>query len=172
MDDYLTKPIDVDELIATVEGFGGQASESVVEQPTQDSAAVIFDERTALACAAGDRRLLKRIVALFRSDRATTLRRINRAVGERDGEALRMAAHALKGSIATVGGARGREAAAELEQMGRANQFDQAEPAYHRLSKEIALLDEAFAARDKDCSRTRPASGNVIELGKRRSPGL
>jgi two-component system sensor histidine kinase/response regulator len=145
MDGYLTKPIDVDELIATVEGFGGEPREARVEQPSQDGG-VIFDERTALACAAGDRRLLKRIIALFRSDRATTLRRINRAVAERDGEALRMAAHALKGSIATVGGARGREAAAELEQMGRANQFDQAEPAYHRLSKEIALLDEAFAA--------------------------
>ena len=148
MDGYLTKPIDVDELIATVEGFGGQPSESVVEQPTPDSAAVIFDERTALACAAGDRRLLKRIIALFRSDRSTALRRIGRAVAEEDGEALRMAAHALKGSIATVGGARGREAAAELEQMGRENQFYQAEPAYRRLSKEIALLDDAFAAAD------------------------
>ena len=31
-------------------------------------------------------------------------------------------------------------------------------------------LDEAVAARDKD-SRTRPASGDVIDLGKRRSPG-
>ena len=145
MDAYLTKPIDVDELIATVEGFSGQPSESV-EEPTPDSAAVIFDERTALACAAGDRRLLKRIIALFRSDRSTALRRISRAVAEEDGEALRMAAHALKGSIATVGGARGREAAAELEQMGRENQFYQAEPAYRRLSKEIALLDDAFAA--------------------------
>jgi two-component system, sensor histidine kinase and response regulator len=148
MDGYLTKPIDVDELIATVEGFGGQPSESVDEQPTQASAAVIFDERTALACAAGDRRLLKRIIALFRSDRSTALRSIGRAVAEEDGETLRMAAHALKGSIATVGGARGREAAAELEQMGRENQFYQAERAYRRLSKEIALLDDAFAAAD------------------------
>jgi CheY-like chemotaxis protein len=164
MDGYLTKPIDVDELIATVEGFGGEPHEARVEQPSQDGG-VIFDERTALACAAGDRRLLKRIIALFRSDRATTLRRINRAVAERDGEALRMAAHALKGSIATVGGARGREAAAELEQMGRVNQFDQAEPAYHRLSKEIALLDEAFAAASL-VARPQRATGSR----RRRAP--
>jgi hypothetical protein len=32
-------------------------------------------------------------------------------------------------------------------------------------------LDEAVSARDKDYSRTRPASGDVIDLGKRRSPG-
>ena len=32
-------------------------------------------------------------------------------------------------------------------------------------------LDEAVAARDKDYLRTRPASGGVVDLGKRRSPG-
>ncbi|HEX5541043.1 MAG TPA: hypothetical protein VFX60_05700 [Micromonospora sp.] len=31
--------------------------------------------------------------------------------------------------------------------------------------------DEAFAARDKDYLRTRTATGGVIDLGKRRSPG-
>ena len=39
-----------------------------------------------------------------------------------------MAAHALKGSIATVGAPAGRDAAAELEQIGRANEFDDARP--------------------------------------------
>jgi two-component system sensor histidine kinase/response regulator len=157
MDGYLTKPIDVDQLMATLEDFCGQPREAALKkvehtsqssQSSRGAAAMIFDERTALSCAAGDRRLLKRIIALFRSDHSTTLRRINRAVEERDAEALRMAAHALKGSIATVGGARGRDAAAELEQMGRAHQFDDAEAAYRRLSNEIALLDDAFAAAD------------------------
>ncbi|MEW2473131.1 hypothetical protein AB0875_04995 [Micromonospora gifhornensis] len=32
-------------------------------------------------------------------------------------------------------------------------------------------LDEAVAARDKDYSRTRQAGGEVVDLGKRRSPG-
>ncbi|MFU8871003.1 hypothetical protein [Micromonospora sp. SL4-19] len=32
-------------------------------------------------------------------------------------------------------------------------------------------LDEAVAARDKDYSRTRPVRGDVVDLGKRRSPG-
>ena len=32
-------------------------------------------------------------------------------------------------------------------------------------------LDEAVAARDEDYSRSRPASGDVVGLGKRRSPG-
>jgi PAS domain S-box-containing protein len=146
MDGYLSKPIDVDELIATVERFGGDASASRDEQPAPTGTEAVFDEPAALAYTGGDRRLLKRIIALFRSDRSSALRRIKHAVDQRNGEALRMAAHALKGSIATVGAPRGREAAAELEQMGRANQFDDIERAYGRLRKEITLLDDAFAA--------------------------
>ena len=57
-----------------------------------------------------------------------------------------MAAHALKGSIATVGAPAGRAAAAELEQMGRDNRFDQAQSAYRRLREDLTRLDAAFVA--------------------------
>ncbi len=158
MDGYLSKPIDVDELIATVERFGGDASPPRDGRPETTVTAAVFDEHAALAYTGGDRRLLKRIIALFRSDRSSALRRIKRAVDERDGEALRMAAHTLKGSIATVGASRGREAAAELEQMGRAHQFDDLERAYDRLRDEIARLDDAFAAAGLVSRPAHPAS--------------
>jgi HPt (histidine-containing phosphotransfer) domain-containing protein len=161
MDGYLSKPIDVDELVATVERFGGDGHDTN-ESPGEQAAAVVttpvFDEQAALGYTGGDRRLLKRIIALFRSDRAPTLRRIERAVQERDGEALRMAAHALKGSIATVGAPAGRAAAAELEQMGHANQFDDAERAYGRLRDAITRLDDAFAAAGLAPRPRRPAT--------------
>jgi HPt (histidine-containing phosphotransfer) domain-containing protein len=99
-----------------------------------------------LAHTGDDRRLLKRIISLFRSDQASALRRIERAIAQRDGEALRLAAHALKGSSATVGAAAGRDAAAELEQIGRSNEFDDGDRALARLREQIVLLDDAFAA--------------------------
>jgi CheY-like chemotaxis protein len=144
MDGYLSKPIDVDELIATVERFGSDVSESRAEAPA--NAKATFDEQAALAYTGGDRPLLMRIIRLFRADCPPALRRIRRAVSQQNGEALRMAAHALKGSLATVGAAASRETAAELEQMGRANRFDDAESVYRRLREQLILLEGAFTA--------------------------
>jgi PAS domain S-box-containing protein len=148
MDGYLAKPIDVDELVATVERFAGEP-ESAPHGPEsagpQESDAV-FDERAALAYSGGDRRLLKEVVALFRSDCPSSLRRIDRALRRRDAEGLRLAAHGLKGAIATVGASSGRRAAAELEQTARSESFDEAERAYATLRQEIDRLDEALAA--------------------------
>jgi CheY-like chemotaxis protein len=105
MDAYLPKPIDVDELVETVERFGGARSGSArsakAPPPKSITASVVFDEHAALAYTGGDRRLLTEVIALFRSDSSSYVRRINTAVKRRDGEALRMAAHGLKGALAT-----------------------------------------------------------------------
>src|SRR5262249_17312143 len=65
MNEYLSKPIDVDLLIATVEnlgsGAGTQAGEAVVIPES-----VTFAEEDALRRTSGDRRLLKELVALYR----------------------------------------------------------------------------------------------------------
>ena len=123
MDGYLPKPIDVDELIATVERFGGGGPwKPVASSPYQGDDSV-FDERAALSYSGGDRRLLKTVVKLFRSEYPSALLRIDRALRRRDSEALRLAAHGLKGAIATVGASAGRQAAAEIEQAARSQQF-------------------------------------------------
>jgi HPt (histidine-containing phosphotransfer) domain-containing protein len=146
MDGYLSKPIDVDELIATVERFGGATpakAPDAAETPANDPA---FDERAALAYCGGDRRLLKDVVRLFRADYPSSLRHIDRALQGRDSEALRLGAHRLKGAIATVGGSAGRRAAAEVEQAAHSQRFDEAGRAYAKLRREIEQLEEGFAA--------------------------
>jgi two-component system, sensor histidine kinase and response regulator len=145
MDGYLSKPIDVNDLIATVERFGGDDAAASVTTPAAN-ASPLFDEKAALSYTGGDRRLLKQVIGLFRSDAASSLRRLDRALRRRDGEALRMGAHALKGAIATVGSPAGREAAAELEQLARSGRFDDADAAYGRLRELVDRLDEAFHA--------------------------
>jgi CheY-like chemotaxis protein/HPt (histidine-containing phosphotransfer) domain-containing protein len=146
MDGYLAKPIDVDELISTVEGFGGTSPPDPSQPEAEPAVSDVFDERAALAYAGGDRRLLAEVIKLFRSDYPSSLRQIDRAFRRRDSEALRMAAHRLKGAVATVGAAAGRQAAAELEQRARAGDLTGAERAYASLRTEIERLDEAFAA--------------------------
>ena len=174
MDGYLAKPIDVDELISTVESFGARSEEAATAaQPVTNE---VFDERAALAYAGGDRRLLAEVIKLFRSDYPSSLRQIDRAFRRHDSEALRMAAHRLKGAVATVGAAAGRQAAAELEQKARAGDFPGAELACARLRAEIGKLNEAFAAAGlgprsprRSQARSRAARGRRPPQRKRRS---
>ncbi len=147
MDGYLSKPIEVNDLIATVEQFGvdGVAAPGTMVQPIA-TGPTIFDEQSALAYTGGDRRLLKQVISLFRSDCPASFRRIARALRRRDSDGLRMAAHALKGAIATVGSPAGRDAAAELESMAKAGNFVEAEGAADRLQQLVKELDRAFVA--------------------------
>jgi two-component system sensor histidine kinase/response regulator len=146
MDGYLSKPIDVDELVATVERFGGEKppSQRAAKRPSSKPPPAVFDQQAALAHTGGDRRLLEEVIALFRSDSPSYLRRMDTAVKRRDGEALRMAAHGLKGALATVGSSRGRELCAELEGMGKARQFADAAAKVVRLRDHFKVLDQAF----------------------------
>ena len=159
MDDYLSKPIDVGKMIATVERLGaastplgdppplkvsGPGEPSPAEAPAAPEAAPLFDKAAALAHTGGDRQLLREIISLFRADLPSRLRAIARAVRSQDADALRSSAHALKGSLATVGGGSGRQLAAALEQMGRTRHLDDAARVLHDLKQDVAALDVEF----------------------------
>ena len=174
MDGYLSKPIDVDELIATVERLGSGVAFETPQTPVSPVAAGIFDEQAALAYTGQDRRLLKQVVSMFRSDYPTSLRRIEQAMRRKDGEGLRAAAHALKGAIATVGSPAGREAAATLEQVGRSGNLAGADAAYLDLRRNVELLERAFVAaglvsKRKDQKAPRRARKQTAKRNRRRS---
>jgi len=146
MDGYLSKPIEVNDLIVTVERFGEGEASADVEVNRVAPAASVFDEQTALTYTASDRQLLKEVIQLFRKDSPASRRRIERALRKRDGEGLRLAAHAIKGAIATVGCSKGREVAAELETLAKADRFEDADQTYARLCELLGQLDDAFVA--------------------------
>jgi CheY-like chemotaxis protein len=154
MDDYLSKPIDVDLLMATVERLAGVppagAVKPAAKSPASGSGAVapkpaeIFAEADALRRTSGDRKLLKQLISLYRADARVTMRRIEEAVRKKRAEAVRTSAHALKGSAATVGGMAARDAAARVEQIGKSGNLQDAPAALKALRKELAALDKAF----------------------------
>jgi CheY-like chemotaxis protein len=145
MDGYLSKPIEVNDLIATVERLGADTA-AAAARPAVDRGSMVFDEEAALKYAGEDRTLLKQVILLFRSDARRSLQKMQRALRSRDGEALRMAAHGLKGAIATVGSTAGRDAAAAIETLARSDKFEDADRAYEELRTVVEQLDEAFAA--------------------------
>jgi PAS domain S-box-containing protein len=167
MDGYLAKPIDVEELIATVERFGGPEPPAPAVQRTAQVTDLVFDQRAALEYSGGDRGLLQEVIEIFRADCPRALRCIDQALKQQDGEALRLAAHGLKGAIATIGAPAGRQAAAALEQAARAGDFEEAQRIRERLHREIERLDVALAA----AGLIAPASTLRATAGKpKRSP--
>jgi HPt (histidine-containing phosphotransfer) domain-containing protein len=98
-------------------------------------------------------------VALYRADAPVSLRKIERAVRAGDAAALRESAHALKGSVATVGGAAGRQAAARLEDLGKSGKLETADAALATLRHEVATLERALMAAglvSRAARRVRP----------------
>src|SRR5262249_28549341 len=73
-----------------------------------------------LARVGGDRQLLAEISRLFVDDAPSHLARMRRALDEGDAEALRRAAHALKGAAANFDAAAVVDAARGMEEAGRA----------------------------------------------------
>jgi HPt (histidine-containing phosphotransfer) domain-containing protein len=159
MDSYLSKPIDVDRLIATVEAAGtGQSAQGAAAPPSGASDA-IFDEQAALRHTGGDRKLLRKIVNLFRADATASLKKIGRALSRRNAEALWTTAHALKGSLATIGAQAARRTAGDIERLGRTGSFDGARELYATLQQQLRALDRMLlTAGLVGSSRPRPAN--------------
>jgi len=152
MDGYLSKPVDVDELLAAVERFGrpgnretgGSADREIGR--SGDRGSVAFDEKGALSHTGNDPALLRELLAMFRKDRPASVERIERAIKNGDAEEVRMSAHAIKGPLGTLGARRSAAIAAEIEQMGREKELANAPERLTRLRDELQQFDAALAA--------------------------
>ena len=175
MDSYLSKPIDVDRLIATVEAAGSGRSAHAAAAPAPGPSDAIFDEQAALRHTGGDRKLLRKIVNLFRADATASLKKIERALGRRDAEALWTTAHALKGSLATIGAQAARRTAADIERVGRAGSLDDGTQLYASLRQQLKTLDRllltaglAVSSRSRGANRrATPRPRKTARRGRR-----
>jgi len=134
MDEYLTKPLDPRQLCLMVEQ-AAQGLGSVT--PMGDASAISLQ---VLARVGGDRQLLAEISRLFVDDAPQHLQRIRQALDSHDAEALRRAAHGLKGAAANFDADAVVEAARALEDMGRTMEFDGHEAAWSALAIETERL--------------------------------
>jgi signal transduction histidine kinase/CheY-like chemotaxis protein len=138
MDEYLTKPLDSRRLCELVESL----AEGRVPAPAADStggAAIELSEQV-LARVGGDRQLLAEISRLFVDDAPRHLEKIQQAIAARDADALRRAAHALKGAAANFEAEPVVAAARALEDIGRDSRFDDADAAWRVMRYETDRL--------------------------------
>jgi two-component system sensor histidine kinase/response regulator len=136
MDEYLTKPLDSRRLCEHVESL---AEGRVPATHLPDGDRLELSEQV-LARVGGDRQLLAEISRLFVDDAPRHLERIQHAIAARDGDALRRAAHALKGAAANFEAEGVVAAARTLEELGRDARFEDADAAWAVMRHETNRL--------------------------------
>jgi two-component system sensor histidine kinase/response regulator len=148
MDGYVTKPIDgveltrvIDQLVPSAAAPAPIAAAAVAPVAADRPA---FDERVARARLGDDARLFEKVVRLFLEDSPARMRAMRRAIAAGDGQALRDAAHALKGGAANFAAAPVVEAARELELQGKSGDLSQSLATYDLLTRELQRLRRAL----------------------------
>ena len=167
MDGYVLKPIEREELFAAIETFAPAerkrpAADATAEAPrpaTSDpSRAATPAAKPGMAMAGGndavvtavlerlggDAQLAQELAAIFLHDLPGMLGRIEGALRDRNGEALRMEAHALKGAVANFGLDAVTAAALRLEKLGRDGGFAEADTAWGQLRAELHAAEGAL----------------------------
>jgi HPt (histidine-containing phosphotransfer) domain-containing protein len=137
MDDYLSKPIRVSELVtaltrsASIEATGG---ETVSESSVIDSAA--YEE--LFASTGGDPGFIRELIDTYLADAPDLFAQMRSALAAGDAETFRRAAHSLKSNSASLGALALSAQAKELEMMGKAGTLEGA-------AAKIAAADVGYA---------------------------
>jgi two-component system, sensor histidine kinase and response regulator len=143
MDDYLTKPIHVAELLEVIDRMARGATEA----PAAASAAVpppvdlSFDPDDVLARVEGSRILLAELVDIFRAEYPRLLASLRHKVESGDARGVQEAAHALKSTVGNFGAPAAWAAAGALEAMGKEGVLTGAGAGVARLEREIDHLE-------------------------------
>jgi CheY-like chemotaxis protein len=134
MDDYITKPLQINELLAMLDALADGSPAPSADQPPTMPTMTDFDREQALRQVAGDESLLKELAGLFLEESAQYLKAIEQAVTARDAAALQRAAHTLKGAASVVAVVGMHDAALALESAGRDENWQAADTAWSDLT--------------------------------------
>ena len=117
MDDYLTKPVKVKDLLEIIDRLVVKKS-TPEEEPAGDRAESAFEDRVLRDRFDGDLDLLREVAVTFLESTPPLLSGIREAVAAGDPASVSRIAHRLRGSLANFGADEAVEAAFRLEKMG------------------------------------------------------
>ena len=123
MSEYVSKPIRVDVLVRAMQACLGAAPEKA-EEPMSETPSELDPKALSqlLEVIGGDREAFKDLVQSFLDEGPELVNRLQRAVAANEADALRRAAHTLKGSAADFGAVTLTRLCREIEALGRAGE--------------------------------------------------
>jgi len=153
MDDYLSKPIHVPDLLRVLGRPAGGESDSPVPRPA------VFDLRPLMQRISHDEGLLRELISLFQEDCPRMLEDIRQAIEAGDAGSVQRSAHLLKGSVSNFAALETVQAAQQLETIGRDGDLSEAGATFHVLRESLsgfrAALDQWLSAHPVLTNPTR-----------------
>jgi two-component system, sensor histidine kinase and response regulator len=146
MDDYLSKPIKLDELRAALARWITSPPTNAMperRQPvytTTASTRGIFDPARMYQNIGSDNELFAQLICLFLDRHQTMLAEIRTALADADSSAVERTAHTFKGTAGNLCASEVGLTASRLEAVGRLNALHDAPPVYAQLELEVARL--------------------------------
>src|SRR5260221_8418697 len=150
MDDYISKPIQVKALQIALERWGHHVPGiSAPVSPTKLKLAsvdwAVLDGLRAFQ-EEGEPDFVQSMLDLYLTDAPPMIKSIHQAILQGQPEALRNAAHALKGNSSSLGATQMGALSLQLEILGRNGQTQGAEPLFVELEQEFQRVRMAFTA--------------------------
>ncbi len=142
MDDYVSKPISSDMLLASIQALTPIKSQELPETEAADEAPPSFDKDALLTIFDHDWGFLKEAVEMFLSDYPPMVATLRETLKTKDSMTLRRTSHALKGMVGNFQAETAAKAAFNLEEMGRQGELSGAEKAFETLADELAKLEK------------------------------
>jgi CheY-like chemotaxis protein len=148
MNDYLAKPIRVDELVAAIKRTprreGGAPPAAGGDGPAAPIDAKVLARLSDGV--GGDAEFVSELIAQFVADAPTLLDAASAGLERGDDEEVRRAAHTLKSNAATFGAHGLSQRARELEELAKRGALDDAGPRIEELRRDLAAVSEALPA--------------------------
>ncbi|MBK8901611.1 MAG: response regulator [Anaerolineaceae bacterium] len=157
MDAYLSKPVTLNQLVETLYQSRGRLAEQVTPTRLKIPAADVSRAETdrvpsgepggpidfaelALLIEGDPMAFLKTMAPIFLQDTQKVLNTLSQAVQNGDTDAIKMAAHSLKGTSASMGCKRLSQQCRELEMMARADNLAEAPPQLQKIIEEYGRI--------------------------------
>jgi len=151
MDDFISKPIDVNELSDKINRWlkGKRKAIEASGLPTGDiedaPETAVLDVARALAQMGGDKGVLREVLDIFVDFAPVQLEKLQDGLRDGDKACIKLAAHTLKGAAANIIAEGVRKAAEEIENMADSDDFESIKSKVVSLENEISKVVEMAA---------------------------